>query len=105
VIITSHILHQFSEERCVHLLSRIADAAKPGGRLVVHDFMPAGDQPAAEPLHALFSVLMLTWSGAGEAHSLETYQRLVANAGFGAMETHPGIGVPSTFLIAERCRP
>jgi C-methyltransferase len=102
LVIASHIFHQFSEPRCGELLRRLFAALKPGGRLVVHDFMPASAQPADEPFHALFSVVMLTWSREGEAHPLDTYRRLAHGAGFEHIDVHPGVGVPSTFLIAER---
>lgn len=102
LVVASHILHQLSEPRCSDLLGRLHAVLKPDGRLVVHDFMSASAQPADEPFHALFSVVMLTWSGEGEVHALATYQRLARGAGFDHLQVHPGVGVPSTFLIAER---
>ena len=44
LVITSHVYHHFSEERCVQLLKRLAGALKPGARLAIQDFM-AGDGP------------------------------------------------------------
>jgi C-methyltransferase len=102
LIIASHIFHHFSEERCLELMRRLFDALKPGGRLAINDFVPGGSRPADEPFPFLFSVVMLTWTLDGEAYPLSTYERLLAQAGFGRVEVHPSIGMPSSFMIAER---
>ncbi|MDX6644806.1 MAG: hypothetical protein QOK40_533, partial [Miltoncostaeaceae bacterium] len=101
LVVASHIFHHFSEERCLELLRRLHDALRPGGRLAINDFMAAGP-PAEQPFPFLFSVMMLTWTREGEAYPLATYRRLVREAGFGRVEAHPGIGMPSTVLVADR---
>ena len=102
LIIASHICHQFSKERCMELLRRFFDALQPGGRVAINDFMPASSRPADEPFAVLFSIISLAWSREGEAYPLESYRRMVAEAGFVGVEVHPSAGVPSTFLIADR---
>jgi ubiquinone/menaquinone biosynthesis C-methylase UbiE len=102
LVFASHIFHHFSEERCLELLRRLHDTLKPGGRLAINDFVPSGSRPADEPFPFLFSVIMLTWTREGEAYPLSTYERLLAEAGFGRVEVHPSIGMPSSFMIAER---
>jgi SAM-dependent methyltransferase len=102
LIVTSHVFHHFSEERCAELLKRLAGALEPGGRLAIQDFA-AGDAPAAEdPFPRLFSVLMLVWTREGEAYPLSVYGRLLAAAGFGEPEVHRPPGAPSSFIVAER---
>lgn len=101
VIIASHIFHHFSEQRCRELMSRLATALKPDGRLVIHEFV-SGPRPADEPSPYLFSVVMLTWSREGEAHAVETYRRLLHEAGFSPPEVHDSQWRPTRFLIAER---
>jgi salicylate hydroxylase len=101
LIVVSHLFHHFSRERCAELLSRLAPVLKPDGRLVIHEFV-SGAEPAETPFPYLFSVIMLTSTGAGEAHSLETYQQLLRESGFTSPEVHPGWGMPSHFLISER---
>ncbi|PZS24753.1 MAG: methyltransferase [Pseudonocardiales bacterium] len=101
VIIASHIFHHFSERRCLELMCRLAEALKPDGRLVIHDFV-SGSRPADDPFPYLFSVVMLAWSREGEAYSLDTYRRLLQEAGFSAPEVHGSQGMPSRFLIAGR---
>jgi 2-polyprenyl-3-methyl-5-hydroxy-6-metoxy-1,4-benzoquinol methylase len=102
LVIASHIFHHFSEARCRQLLARLFEALAPGGRLAINDFMPAGARPADEPFPHLFSIMMLTWTRDGEAYPLATYERLLREVGFGRVEAHPGIGMPSTVVVAER---
>ncbi|MGH3533108.1 MAG: methyltransferase [Pseudonocardiaceae bacterium] len=100
VIIASQIFHHFSEQRCLELMRRLADALKPDGRLVIHEVV-SGKRPADDPLSYLFSVMMLAWSHAGEAYSFDTYRKLLREAGFSPPEVHESHGMPSGFLLAE----
>jgi SAM-dependent methyltransferase len=104
LVVASHIFHHFSKERCLELLRRLRDTLKPGGRLAINDFVPGGSRPVDEPFPFLFSVIMLTWTREGEAYPLGTYERLLAQAGFGRIEVHPSVGMPSSFIIAERSK-
>jgi C-methyltransferase len=101
LILASHIFHHFSEQRCLTLMRRLTEALKLDGRLVIHEFV-SGLRPAEAPFPYLFSVMMLAWSREGEAHSLDTYRRLLHEAGFSPPEVHASQGMPSHFLIAGR---
>ncbi len=87
LIIASHVFHHFSEQRCLELLQRLAEVLKTDGRLVIHDFV-SGPQPAQAPFPYLFSVRMLTWTREGQAYSLDTYRKLLQEAGFSEPEVH-----------------
>jgi ubiquinone/menaquinone biosynthesis C-methylase UbiE len=101
LIIASHIFHHFSEPKCLELMRRLSEVMKPDGRLVIQDFV-SGLSPAEAPFPYLFSVTMLTWTREGEAYSLDTYRRLLHEAGFTPPEVHAGQGMPSHFLITQR---
>jgi C-methyltransferase len=98
VIIASHIFHHFSERRCLELMRRLTAALKPDGRLVIHEFV-TGSRPSDEPFPYLFSIIMLGSSREGEAHSLDTYRRLLSEASLSPPEVHQSQGMPSQFLI------
>lgn len=102
VIVASHIFHHFSEERCRELLRRLAGALAPGGKLAINDFAAADTTPAEEPFPRLFSVLMLTWTREGEAYPVRTYERLLAEEGFGPADVYADPHRPSRFLVAVR---
>jgi ubiquinone/menaquinone biosynthesis C-methylase UbiE len=98
LIIASHIFHHFSQQRCLELMRRLASTLKPGGRLVIHDFV-AGARPAEDPFPYLFSIIMLTASRDGEAYSLDTYRQLLQEAGFSPPVVHDSQGMASRFLV------
>jgi ubiquinone/menaquinone biosynthesis C-methylase UbiE len=102
LILASHIFHHFSEQRCAELMRRLAGALKPDGRLAINEFTASSSKPSKDPFPSLFSVIMLAWTREGEAYPLETYERMLADAGFASPEVHDSIGMPSRFLIAAR---
>jgi C-methyltransferase len=102
LVITSHVYHHFSEERCVELLKRLADALEPGGRLAIQDFMAGDAPPAEDPFPRLFSVIMLVWTREGEAYPVSAYERMLPAAGFGRPEVFRPPGAPTSFMVAER---
>ena len=104
LILASHLLHHFSEQRCLELLRRFTPVLSPGGLLVINDFM-ASASPAANPLPALFSVTMLVQTSEGEVHALTTYERLLQEAGFRSPQVHPSRATPSWFLVTEPREP
>jgi len=86
----------------VALLRRAAAAMAPGGRLVLVGFVTRDGRPPAQDAAAhLFSVLMLVWTFSGEVHSELTYQRMLAEAGFGPGELHRVPGLPLSVLVAD----
>jgi C-methyltransferase len=99
--ILSGILHHFSEEREAELLSKVAGALKPDGRLVIHEFVVEGE-PRENPMPLLFSVLMLVWTREGESPSLSQLERMLKAAGLGSPTMHEIPGLPSQIVIADR---
>jgi SAM-dependent methyltransferase len=82
------------------LFAKAYDALKPGGILMVNDFVP--NEERTEPTFALrFSVYTLTHTPEGECWTLSQYSDWLKGAGFGAIETHGDIPntLPGTTLI------
>lgn len=102
LVIASQIFHHFAYDRCLELMRRLFDALRPGGRLAINDFVVCDADPSSAPMPFLFSALMLCWSHDGEAHSRDTYERLLRDAGFAPPQVQPSVGTPSTFIIASR---
>ena len=92
--IVSNILHDWDDERCREILSRIHDAAVPGAQvLVLETVMPEGQgavSPASAPLH-LLDLMMLLNFGARE-RTLSQYSALLQAAGFGDIRLTGGTG-------------
>jgi ubiquinone/menaquinone biosynthesis C-methylase UbiE len=102
VIVLSHLLQHFDEEKCQRILERAVRHLAPGGRLVVHDFVRTDAPPATEPDAHLFATVMLVFTRSGEVHSLETYRRLFATVGLGEPEVGPAGMAPTSLLVGVR---
>jgi C-methyltransferase len=100
VVIASHVFHHFDRGECAGLARKIAGALRPGGRLVVQEFIP--DEARSRKLQPLlFAVTMLVWTREGDAYALSDYRRWFADAGFRRVTRHPLEG-PADVLIAMK---
>jgi ubiquinone/menaquinone biosynthesis C-methylase UbiE len=82
------------------LFKKAYAALKPGGRLVVNDFLP--NEERTGPTFALrFSVYTLTHTPEGECWALSQYSEWLTAAGFKSLETHSDIAktLPGTTLV------
>jgi predicted O-methyltransferase YrrM len=84
----SHILHGESPEDCQLIIKKAVATLKPGGLIMIHDFILNND--LAGPLFpALFSLNMLTGTKGGRSYSEEQIMDVLAKAGAKHLERHP----------------
>ncbi|SDR63598.1 hydroxyneurosporene-O-methyltransferase [Rhizobiales bacterium GAS113] len=77
--ILSHIIHDWSEDRCLTILEHVRKAMKPDGRLLIVEMvLPPGDAPHPGKM---LDMVMLVLPGGQERTEAE-YRRLLAKAGF-----------------------
>lgn len=100
-ILMSHFLHHFSAAENTKLLRRLFTALKPGGRLLVHDFVPDEARAAHEPA-LLFAVIMLSTTRQGDVYTPAEYRSQFENAGFRDVSLHPLPFGGSSVLVANR---
>jgi O-methyltransferase domain len=75
----SHILHDWSEDRCRAILDNVRKAMKPASRLlIVEMLLPEGDAPHPGKM---IDLLMLVMTG-GQERSEAEYRELLGSAGF-----------------------
>ena len=72
------MLHLFGEARAVELLTRVAAALRPGGRLAVIDVMPDGAGPSRRAALQDLSLLLRIRDGA--LHPFGSYTKWVRRA-------------------------
>ncbi|MEV0804796.1 class I SAM-dependent methyltransferase [Micromonospora sp. NPDC050200] len=103
IVMLTNVLHHFSERQATELLSRVATAVKPGGRIAVvgHTF-EEHDSPETNPLPYMFSVIMLVQTHEGETHSVNTYRKMLSAAGFVNVQTHASDAAMHRVFIADR---
>lgn len=97
----TNILHHFDQETCVHLMKRVHQALKPGGKAVTLEFVPNEDR-VSPPREAAFSLTMLAGTDAGDAYTFSEYQQMFQQAGFAQTTLHPVPGMPSEVLLSEK---
>ncbi|MBI2385357.1 MAG: methyltransferase domain-containing protein [Elusimicrobia bacterium] len=87
LVLLSHITHDESPEVNRRLIEESFRALKPGGRIIVHDFMLDADR--VRPVFgALFSVHMLAYTEGGRTYSAVEYAKWLRRAGFTRLREH-----------------
>ncbi|MFI5011007.1 MAG: methyltransferase [Hyphomicrobiales bacterium] len=77
--VLSHIIHDWSEDRCLMILAHVRKAMKPDGRLLIVEMvLPPGDAPHPGKM---LDMVMLLLPGGQERTEAE-YRALLAKAGF-----------------------
>jgi predicted O-methyltransferase YrrM len=101
VVLLTNIFHHFNKETCVHLMRRVHQALKPGGKAVTLEFVPNEDR-VSPPTEAAFSMQMLLGTDEGDAYTLSEYQEMFHKAGFMRTGLHPIPGMPQEALVSEK---
>ena len=88
----SHIIHDWSEEKCLTILRNCREAMRPGGRiLIVETVLPEGDTPHQGKLQDLVMLLV----PGGQERSEKEYVELLGKAGFQLRRVVPTTSVVS----------
>lgn len=99
VAVYSHIAHQESPEDNVEIFARLRDALKPGGTLVVNDYVVADDR-SGPPFALVFGAEMLLKSRHGGTWRRADYQSWLTKAGFTDV-TFQSTPSPATLVFAR----
>jgi 2-polyprenyl-3-methyl-5-hydroxy-6-metoxy-1,4-benzoquinol methylase len=89
-----NFLHHFDLATCEKLLRKVQGALKPGGRVVLLEFVPNEDR-VSPPVPATFSMIMLAGTPGGDAYTFKELQQILRNSGYRSSELHP---LPPTFF-------
>lgn len=87
VVLVPNFLHHFNIADCTRFLKRVHAALRPGGRVVIVEFVPNEDRVSPPPV-ASFSLVMLGTTPEGDAYTFAEYQQMLAEAGFHSPEQH-----------------
>ena len=96
LVLLTNFLHHFDPPTAEKLLRKVHNALKPGGRLVIVQFVPNDDR-VSPPRPATFSLILLVTTPGGEAYTYSDLRRMLTNAGFSSTEDHPLI--PDFFTV------
>jgi precorrin-6B methylase 2 len=87
-VLVPNFLHHFNIADCTRFLKRAHAALRPGGKVVIVEFVPNEDRISPPPA-AGFSLVMLGTTPEGDAYTFAEYQQMLNEAGFHNAELHP----------------
>ncbi|MDB6004296.1 MAG: Methyltransferase type 12, partial [Prosthecobacter sp.] len=88
VVLVPNFLHHFNIADCTAFLRRVHSALRPGGKVVIIEFVPNEDR-VTPPAAASFSFVMLGTTPEGDAYTFEQYRQMLTDAGFSDATHHP----------------
>ena len=98
IVLLFSVLHLFSPERNRELLARVADTMRPGGMIVVADFL--ADRLPSDWI-AAFSLGMRCFFGQGQAYDQPTIRQWLSGSGFENMRVSH-LRNPASLIVAYR---
>ena len=101
LVLIPNFLHHFDPSTCGRFLTRVREALAPSGRAVTVEFVP--DEDRVSPPHAaMFSLVMLCSTPAGDAYTFAELDTMFHRAGLTGSELRvPGPGGPQV-IISQR---
>jgi precorrin-6B methylase 2 len=101
LVLLTNFLHHFDPPTCEKLLRKVHAALKDGGRAVTLEFVPNDDR-ISPPNSAMFSMIMLSSTPSGDAHTLAELRSMFENAGFARSEMHDLPGGVQQVVISQK---
>lgn len=101
VILLTNFLHHFDPKTCEDLLKKIHSALADGGKVLTLEFIPNDDR-VSPPMEALFSLVMLAATPAGDAYTFAELRQMFENAGFSQNEHIPLTPMPQHLIVSMK---
>ena len=100
LVLLSNVLHSMSPGRARLIISKSFSALAPGGRVVVHDFLPNEERTGPDwPL--LFAVNMLVATESGTTYTFGEISAWLRSSGFQEIRKHR-VEDSSSLIIARK---
>src|ERR1700686_1350827 len=100
LVILGHIIHSEGEKHGKELLAKCYAALRPGGKLLIAEFVP-NDARTGPPMPLLFGLNMLLQTEEGNVFTLREYRAWLKAGGFRKVATIP-VPPPSTVILATK---
>ncbi len=100
LIILGHIIHSEGEQHGKELLSKCYAALRPGGKLLIAEYVP-NDARTGPAMPMLFGLNMLLQTEEGNVFTLRDYRTWLKAAGFRKVITIP-VPPPTTVIVATK---
>lgn len=100
-VLIPNFLHHFNVADCTRFLRRVREALRPGGSVVIIEFVPNDDRVTPPPA-AGFALVMLGTTPEGDAYTFAEYEQMLAAAGFLPPDFHALPPTAQSAVIAEK---
>lgn len=101
VVLLTNFLHHFDKETCENLLRKINKSLAEGGKVLTLEFIPNDDR-VSPPSEAMFSLVMLAGTPAGDAYTFTELREMFENAGFSNNEHIPLTPMPQHLVVSMK---
>ena len=101
VVLVTGFMHHFDPATNTSLLKKVHAALAKGGRVAIVEFVPNDDRVSPPP-PALFPLIMLTGTAAGDAYTFGEIRDMLRNAGFERAELHDIPGNFQRLIVAAK---
>lgn len=99
VVLLTNFLHHFDRETCENLLRKIHASLADGGKVMTLEFIPNDDR-VSPPSEAMFSLVMLAATPAGDAYTFAELKTMFEAAGFMNNQHIPLAPMPQHLVIS-----
>jgi precorrin-6B methylase 2 len=101
IVLVPNFLHHFNPADCTRFLQRVHAALRPGGRVVIVEFVPNEDR-VSPPTAAGFALVMLSSTPEGDVYTFAEYSAMLGAAGFRSFALHPLPPTAASAVIATK---
>ena len=101
VALVTNFLHHFDAKTNTRFMKKVYDSLKPGGRAFTLEFIPNDDR-VSPPGEALFALVMLAATPAGDAYTFAELKKICEDAGFTGNEHIPLAPMPQHLVISTK---
>jgi 2-polyprenyl-3-methyl-5-hydroxy-6-metoxy-1,4-benzoquinol methylase len=101
VVLLTNFLHHFDAETNTNLLRKTRRALNDDGKVVTLEFIPNDDR-VSPPSEAMFSLVMLAATPAGDAYTFAELKAMFENAGFSKNEHVPLAPTPQHLVVSMK---
>lgn len=101
VILLTNFLHHFDKQTNEDLIKKIHKSLKDDGKVVTLEFVPNDDR-ISPPAEAMFSLVMLAGTPAGDAYTFNELRIMFENSGFSKNEHIPLEAMPQHLVVSMK---
>jgi 2-polyprenyl-3-methyl-5-hydroxy-6-metoxy-1,4-benzoquinol methylase len=101
VVLLTNFLHHFDRETCENLLKKIHQSLGADGKVLTLEFIPNDDR-VSPPSEAMFALVMLAATPAGDAYTFNELREMFETAGFSQNKHIPLAPLPQHLIVSMK---